>query len=341
MPLELARLVVPALIAFLVVVGLDWRSAAKGLIPPGFAVPWRRALAGIFVALVLWAGVTAPLSNLGRALPQPDVSKITIPQLFLLHALMVTAGLVWFLLGFAGVRPARRAPEPGAPPPAPPQTSGWTGADEPSEALLEPLAQPAPPPLPPLETASVPSPALPASLTHRFAEQFGLVAPSVPKEVGLGVVLGIAAWVVVLAGVMAIGLGLWALGGDKALPKEPPALVPWIAGLPIVVRLGISLSAGVVEEWFFRGFLQPRLGILASTGLFVLAHFSYGQPFMLVGIAILSLIYAELVRRRQNIWPAMAAHALFDGVQLLIVIPGALRFMHTQAPKAAAVLGFW
>ena len=84
---------------------------------------------------------------------------------------------------------------------------------------------------------------------------------------------------------------LVALGGEEALPKQPPALIPWIAALPVGVRLLISLSAGVVEEIFFRGFLQPRIGIFLSTVLFVLAHFSYGQPFMLVGITLLSLIY--------------------------------------------------
>ena len=118
-------------------------------------------------------------------------------------------------------------------------------------------------------------------------------------------------------------------------------MVTWIAALPVLVRMSISLSAGIVEEGFFRGFLQPRVGILASTALFVLAHFSYGQPFMLVGIAILSLIYALLVRWRQNIWPAIAAHTLFDGVQLLVVIPGVLKLMQTQGPKTAALLGFW
>ncbi|HEY4588628.1 MAG TPA: CPBP family intramembrane glutamic endopeptidase, partial [Thermoanaerobaculia bacterium] len=98
----------------------------------------------------------------------------------------------------------------------------------------------------------------------------------------------------------------------------------------------ISLSAGVVEEGFFRGFLQPRVGIVMSTCLFVLAHFSYGQPFMLIGITLLSLIYAYLVRWRQTIWPAIAAHALFDGVQLLVVVPAALRML--GAEKGAAFL---
>jgi membrane protease YdiL (CAAX protease family) len=114
--------------------------------------------------------------------------------------------------------------------------------------------------------------------------------------------------------------------------------VPFIAGLPVGVRILISLSAGVVEEGFFRGFLQPRIGIPLSTAFFALAHLSYGQPFMLIGITLLSLIYAFLVRWRQNLWPAMAAHALFDGVQLLVVVPAAMRFLEGGAGKAAALL---
>ena len=42
---------------------------------------------------------------------------------------------------------------------------------------------------------------------------------------------------------------------------------------------------------------------------------------MLIGITLLSLIYGLLVKWRQNIWPAIAAHALFDGVQLLVIVP--------------------
>ena len=114
---------------------------------------------------------------------------------------------------------------------------------------------------------------------------------------------------------------IWALGGEDALPKQPPALVPWIAALPVGVRILISLSAGVVEETFFRGFLQPRVGIGFSTVLFSLAHWSYGEPFMLVGVTILSLVYGLLARRRGNVWAAATAHAVFDAVQLLVVVP--------------------
>jgi hypothetical protein len=277
---QLLRVGVPGVFAFLAAFALDRQCVAKGLQPPGFQSPARRFSALALVAGVLWLGVFAPLGQIGVSL-EPDLSQITTPQLFLLHALLMLTVGAWFLLGFAGV---------GVP------------------------------------------------LGRQLAAQLGFLAPNVPREIGLGVVLGVAAWLTVIAALMVVGLLIWALAGEEALPKQPPALVPWIAALPIALRVLISLSAGFCEEVFFRGFLQPRIGIAASTAFFVLAHFSYGQPLMLVGITILSLIYAYLVRWRQNIWPAIAAHALFDAVQLLVIIPSALRLLEQGGVKAPALL---
>jgi membrane protease YdiL (CAAX protease family) len=175
-------------------------------------------------------------------------------------------------------------------------------------------------------------------LWRQFLAQFGLLAPSVPREIGIGLVLGLGAWVGVLVALIGIAAVIVAVAGEDVLPKQPPALVPFIAGLPIGVRVLVSLSAGVVEEGFFRGFLQPRIGIPLSTAFFALAHLSYGAPFMLIGITMLSLIYAFTVRWRQNLWPAMAAHALFDAVQLLVVVPSVLRLIQGAGGKAAALL---
>ena len=284
----------------------DRLCAARGLLPPGFRVPWRRWLALAVLAGLLAIGVFAPVASLGVG-EEPDLSKITTPQLFALHVLMLFTMASWFLLGFAGTARAAAIPD-----------IEVFGEEPPS-----PAAPPAPPPIP---------------VGRQLLAQFGLLAPNVPREIGVGLLLGLAAWVAVLMVLIGIGLALWALGGEDAVPKQPPALVPFIAGLPIGIRLLISLSAGVFEESFFRGFLQPRIGIALSTAFFALAHLSYGQPFMLIGITLLSLIYAFLVRWRQNLWPAIAAHALFDGVQLLVVVPAALKFIQGPGGKAAAFL---
>jgi membrane protease YdiL (CAAX protease family) len=275
----------------------DDQCARRRLLPPGFAVPWRRALALALLTGILWLGVFAPLGMLGLDVER-DVSGLTVPRLFLLHALLAATLLAWFLLGFLGTGRAGAAPD------ADPGTA-------------------APPP---------------PSLSRLFAAQFGFRAPRPAYELGLGLLLGVAAWAAVLGAMLVVGAVVYAVGGESALPKAPPALMPWIAALPVGVRVAVSVSAGVVEEAFFRGFLQPRAGILLSTLCFALAHASYAQPLMLVAVTLLSLVYASLVQWRQNVLVAVSAHALFDTVQLLVVIPAALELLGRQARPAAALL---
>lgn len=171
-----------------------------------------------------------------------------------------------------------------------------------------------------------------------FAAQFGLRAPRPGRELGLGVAVGVSTWSALLGSLAVVVWVLTLVFGEEILPQQPPAMIPLIAGLPFAVRLAISLSAGAVEELFFRGFLQPRAGILVSTALFAVAHAGYGQPLLLVGVTLLSLLYAGLVRWRQSIWAAMAAHAAFDAVQLLIVIPSVLDLFGGELPTPIAGL---
>jgi membrane protease YdiL (CAAX protease family) len=159
-----------------------------------------------------------------------------------------------------------------------------------------------------------------------WTAQLGLRSGRLLPELAIGLAAGVGGWLVVLGVMVTLGSLIWALGGQDLLPQQPPAMIPWLAGLPLLMRLAVSLSAGVVEEAFFRGFLQPRAGIPVSTALFVLAHAGYQQPLMLVGVTLLSLLFALLVHWRQNIWAAVVAHAVFDAVQLLIVVPMALEF---------------
>ncbi|HYG64637.1 MAG TPA: CPBP family glutamic-type intramembrane protease [Thermoanaerobaculia bacterium] len=357
-PIELLRVLGPLALAVVASFVLDRLCARKGLLPPGFREPFRRWGAMFVVAVLLWIAVFAPLGNIGLGV-EMDVTQVHPVQLFLLHALMLLVLGTWFLLGFGGSAGAYR-PLP-SPPPSPlpsPVPAAVPVAGEPAgdpgvalEAASEAVIEPPPAsPLPEGVAAPLaePVPAMaalppPVSLGRRFAEQFGLVAPSVPREIGLGLTLGLGAWVAVLVAVMLIGGLIVMLGGEDTLPQRPPQVVHWIAGLPLLLRCLVSLSAGVVEELFFRGFLQPRVGIVLSTAFFVLAHFSYGQPFMLIGITILSLIYAFLVRWRQSVWAAIAAHVLFDAIQLLVVIPAALRLLESQGRGAetSALLGLW
>jgi membrane protease YdiL (CAAX protease family) len=158
-------------------------------------------------------------------------------------------------------------------------------------------------------------------LARRLARAFRLASPAPLREVGLGLVAGVAIWGGVLLLLVAVAATILALGGEGILPEGPPGVITFLVAQPVWLRLAAALSAGVVEEAFFRGFLQPRIGLVFSTALFALAHWSYGEPFMLVGVTVLSVVYGLLARRRGDVWAAAAAHAVFDAVQLLVVVP--------------------
>ncbi len=170
------------------------------------------------------------------------------------------------------------------------------------------------------------------SSSRQWIHALGLRARRVDTELSVGLAWGLVGWLAVISVALALGLVVAEIGAEGALGMEPAEQIVWLASLPVGLRLAVSLAAGVVEELFFRGFLQPRIGIGASTVLFVAAHSGYGQLFMLFGISLLSLFYAWLVRWRRSVWAAMAAHFLFDAIQLLVIIPAALRAYEQTGP---------
>jgi membrane protease YdiL (CAAX protease family) len=256
------------LLAALTAFAVDRFSARRGLLPPLFASPLRRALGAASLAAAFYVLLFSPLAEVGAA-PEP-LGEVPIPLLFAAHFVMLLALLAWYFLGF--------------------------------------------------------EPAAAGRLRDRFASQFGLVSLRWKEDLALGVLGGGAAWMTMIAVMIVVVVVAMGLLGEDAIPKQAPDAIVVMAGLPFVVRLALGLSAGLVEELFFRGFLQARIGIGLSTFLFVLGHAGYRQPLMLVGLTAISLVLGLLVRWRQSIWAAVVAHAVFDLVQLLVIIPIALRF---------------
>jgi membrane protease YdiL (CAAX protease family) len=139
-----------------------------------------------------------------------------------------------------------------------------------------------------------------------------------------GLAVGVGGWMITIALALAIAFILQATG---VLPKDvqPPAMVGWIAALPVWKKIVLVFSAMTVEEAFFRGWLQKRIGLIASTIFFALAHAGYGQPFLLIGVALISLVIGFTFYRTKNIIPGVIAHGVFDAVQLFVIIPIAFK----------------
>jgi len=148
-----------------------------------------------------------------------------------------------------------------------------------------------------------------------------------PSEVAaLGVAVGVGGWIVTIVLAMLVALILRATGVLKE-PAGPPAMIGWMAALPVWKKALIVLSAMTVEEAFFRSFLQKRIGLIASTVLFALAHFTYGNPLLLIGVTIVSLVIGITFWRTKNVLPGVLAHGVFDAIQLFVIVPFAVKMI--------------
>ena len=157
-----------------------------------------------------------------------------------------------------------------------------------------------------------------------LAQFFNIQRETPGEAVMTGLAVGVGGWIVTICFALIIALILQATG---VLPKnpEPSATIAWMAALPLWKKILIVMSAMTIEEMFFRGWLQKRIGLVASTILFALAHSGLGQPFLLIGVAIISLIIGFTFYRTKNLIPGVIAHGVFDAVQLFVVIPIAFR----------------
>jgi len=148
-----------------------------------------------------------------------------------------------------------------------------------------------------------------------------------PAEVmAIGVATGVGGWLFTILMAMVVALVLRGIGLLDQ-PPDPPAMIGWMANLAWWKKALIVLSAMSVEEFFFRSFLQKRIGLIASTVLFSLAHFSYGNPLLLVGVTIISLVIGVAFYRTKNVVPGIIAHGVFDAIQLFVIVPIAVRVM--------------
>lgn len=148
-----------------------------------------------------------------------------------------------------------------------------------------------------------------------------------PLEVlSVGTAAGVGGWMFTLATAMVVALLLQATGAIDE-PPPPPAMIGWLAALPVWKKALIVLSAMTVEEFFFRSFLQKRIGLIASTILFALAHFTYGNPLLLIGVTLISIIIGIVFYRTRNVLPGVIAHGVFDAIQIFVIVPMALRVL--------------
>ena len=129
-------------------------------------------------------------------------------------------------------------------------------------------------------------------------------------------------WLVAVLVLGALALLIKPLGADpEAIRSVVTKLAP---GTPLELALwvGMSMTAGVCEEFLFRGYLQQQftawtrhawVGLVCSAALFGLAH-SYEGVAGMVLIAVYGALFGVLARVRRSLRAGMLAHSWHDAL---------------------------
>jgi len=148
-----------------------------------------------------------------------------------------------------------------------------------------------------------------------------------PTEVlAIGASVGIGGWIFTIVATLILVLILRTVGVVDQ-PPDPPAMIGVMATMAWWKKALLVLSAMTIEEFFFRSFLQKRIGLIASTLLFAIAHSGFGNPLFLIGVSVISLIIGITFYRTKNVVPGILAHGIFDAVQLFVIVPFAFKMM--------------
>jgi len=131
------------------------------------------------------------------------------------------------------------------------------------------------------------------------------------RDVGAGALVGLA---------MILASGAWTRAtrsGERLARALAAALGRRSAGECAL----LALASGVAEEAFFRGAMQPQLGLLATSAVFALAHFAPRRDLLpWTAFALLAgLVLGALFEATGNLVAPVVAHALVNGVNLRIL----------------------
>jgi membrane protease YdiL (CAAX protease family) len=126
----------------------------------------------------------------------------------------------------------------------------------------------------------------------------------------------------VTAGALAAGITIWISREWTRRTRSGERLARALGALigPLSWRqcLVLALASGVAEEAFFRGAIQPRVGLVAASLIFGLAHFAPRRelaPWTVFSVAA-GLLLGTLFDATGNLVAPVVAHAGINAVNL-------------------------
>jgi membrane protease YdiL (CAAX protease family) len=131
------------------------------------------------------------------------------------------------------------------------------------------------------------------------------------RDAGAGAALGLA--IVLLSG--------WFTRATRTGERLARALARLIGRRTLGECVALALVSGVGEEAFFRGALQPQLGLVGASLLFALAHFAPRRdllPWTAFSLAA-GLALGGLFEATGNLVAPVVAHAVVNAINLRLL----------------------
>ncbi len=121
-----------------------------------------------------------------------------------------------------------------------------------------------------------------------------------------------------LAGAIVIGLSRQLTRHSRWGADLARALAAVLGKLSLAHCVLLAAVSGIAEEAFFRGALQPRIGLLGASLLFGLAHFVPRREFLpWAGFSVAAgFLLGALFSATGNLLAPVVAHALINAVNL-------------------------
>ena len=113
---------------------------------------------------------------------------------------------------------------------------------------------------------------------------------------------------------MMIGAAFYSFGMNDDLAKVPEAIKSAGATQIIIV----VLMGSIIEEIFFRGYLQRKTNILFASFIFAYFHIIYGSLTELVGAFFLGAVLGVCYDRSKNLFVPTIAHLSYNLILVMI-----------------------
>lgn len=125
----------------------------------------------------------------------------------------------------------------------------------------------------------------------------------------------------VVAGALVVLLSRELATRTRAGEALARALAAVLGPLSLRSCVVLALASGVAEEAFFRGALQPHVGLVAASLLFGLVHFVPRRdfaPWTAFAVAA-GFLFGWLFEATGNLWAPVLAHVLVNAINLRVL----------------------